>query len=157
MRQLTTGVRPHVTITRSVFLISILASAACAGKRTDPAHLPSEPTAAVREFLDAVKANDLKRMGTLWGSNRGPASTWMKGDELQKRLTVMRSVLVHDSVAIETGSAPGGAPEERVVRVRLTRKGCTPVVPFTARQYRGRWLVSSIDLQAAGNPARSCP
>ena len=146
-----------MTITRSAFLISILASVACAGKQTDPGHLPSEPTAAVREFLDAVKANDLTIMGSLWGSDRGPASTWMKSDELQKRLMVMRSVLIHDSVAIEPGSVPGSAPEERVIRVRLTRGRCTPVVPFTTRQYRGRWLVSSIDLQAAGNPARSCP
>jgi hypothetical protein len=80
----------------------------------------------------------------------------MKNDELQKRLTVMRSVLVHDSFAIEPGTRPGSDSDERVIRVRLTRGNCTPVVPFTARQYRGRWIVSAIDLEAAGNPARSC-
>ena len=146
-----------MTTTRSILLISILACAACAGKRTDAGNLPSDPAAAVREFLTAVKANDLTAMGDVWGSSRGPANTWMKNDELQKRLTVMRAVLVHDSFAIDPGTFPGNASEERVVRVRLTRGNCTPVVPFTAREYRGRWIVSAIDLEAAGNPARPCP
>ena len=144
-------------LTRSILLISILASAACAGKRADSAHLPPDPAAAVQDFLAAVKANDLEAMGSLWGSDRGPANEWMKPDELQKRLTVIRSMLVHDGAAIEPGTRPGSSPAERVVRVRLRRGRCTPVVPFTTRQYQSRWMVAAIDLDAAGNPARRCP
>jgi len=99
-------------LTRSILLISILASAACAGKRADSAHLPPDPAAAVQDFLAAVKANDLEAMGSLWGSDRGPANEWMKPDELQKRLTVIRSMLVHDGAAIEPGTRPGSSPAE---------------------------------------------
>jgi len=146
-----------VTITRSVFLICILATAACGGKRANLADLATDPTGAVSAFLDAVKANDLVAMGDLWGSDRGPANGWMNADERQKRLAVMRSVLVHDRYAVQPGVRPGTTAQERVVRVQLTRGRCTPVVPFTAREYRGRWIVSAIDLEAAGNPARRCP
>ena len=45
---------------------------------------------------------------------------------------------------------------QRIVRVRLTRKGCQPVVPFTTVQWKKGWLVKNIDLSAAGNPARAC-
>jgi hypothetical protein len=156
-RQLTAAVRDHVTITRSILLISILATMACAGKQVHVARLPEDPSAAVSAFLDAVKAKDLVAMGDLWGSDRGPANTWMNADELQKRLVVIHTVLAHDSYAVQPGEHPGGSEQERVVRVQLTRGRCTPVVPFTTRQYRGRWIVGAIDLDAAGNPARQCP
>jgi hypothetical protein len=144
-------------LTRSILLVSILASTACAGKRGGSAHLAADPQGAVREFMAAVKANDLVAMGSLWGSDKGPANDWMKNDELQKRLTVIRTVLVHDSLTIEPGTLPGNSEAERVVRVRLMRGRCTPVVPFTTRHYQTRWLVAAIDLDAAGNPVRPCP
>lgn len=146
-----------MTITRSVLLISILASTACGGKRVDLATLPPDPTAAVSGFLDAVKANDLARMGALWGSDRGPANDWMDPEERHMRLTVIQRTLVHDRYALQAGLAPGRTARERVVRVQLTRGRCTPVVPFTVLELRGRWIVSAIDLDAAGNPARQCP
>lgn len=146
-----------MTITRSILLISILASSACGGKQSHSATLAEDPPAAVTAFLGAVKANDLVAMGNLWGSDRGPANGWMNADERQKRLTVMQRVLVHDRFVIQPGLQPGSSAQERVVRVQITRGRCTPVVPFTVREYRGRWIVSAIDLDAAGNPARRCP
>jgi hypothetical protein len=146
-----------VTITRSLVLLSILASTACTGKRADPAALPADPAGAVAAFLDAVKARDLAAMGGVWGSDRGPARDWMNADDLHKRLTVMHSILVHDRYAIQPGTLPGREAQERVVRVQIVRGRCMPVVPFTTREYRGRWIVSDIDLAAAGNPARACP
>lgn len=157
MRQLIAAVRHNVTITRSILLISILASTACGGKRANPASLPQDPTGAVSAFLDAVKAKDLDAMGSLWGSDRGPARVWMNADDLHKRLTVMQTILVHERYALQAGPLPGRSAQERVVRVQLTRGRCTPVVPFTTREYQGRWIVSDIDLAAAGNPARRCP
>lgn len=146
-----------MTIPRVLFPILILATSACGGKRVDPAGLPTEPEAAVREFMAGVRANDLVVMGGVWGSNKGPASAWMPADELQKRLTVIRSYLTHATWDLEPGGAlPGHSSSERIVRVRLNRDGCAPVVPFTTLQYRGRWIVSAIDLDAAGNPARPC-
>lgn len=140
---------------RGALIALVLASAGCGGGHAGPA--PAEPEAAVRSFLAGVAANSLAAMGEVWGSERGPAVNWMNREELDRRLTVMRIVLEHERYELVPGNQPVGQPAgERVVRVRLYRKGCTPVVPFTTLRYRSGWLVKSIDLEAAGNPARRC-
>jgi len=139
-----------------VALCLILAAAACSGKPpvTPP---PADPSVTVTQFLAAVQAKDYARMGELWGSAKnGPAVRYMKADELEKRLIVMQSYLAHERYAMEPTSLPGVSADQRVVRVRLMRRGCTPVVPFTVVRYREGWLVYEVDLQAAGNPAKPC-
>ncbi|MDP2481812.1 MAG: hypothetical protein Q8W45_00895 [Candidatus Palauibacterales bacterium] len=147
-----------MTNSRLALLAFILASFGCAGKSSPSTPLPSGPTAAVEQFLAAVKANDLRTMGELWGSDKGPANNWMDQDYREKALTVMRMTLVHDSYAIDpAGTLPGGSERERVVRVQLRRNNCRPTVPFTTLHYQDGWLVTNIDLEAAGNPRRPCP
>jgi hypothetical protein len=139
----------------SGLVLAVLALAACGRSSTVP--LPASPEAAVRGFLDAVNANSLPRMSELWGSARGPARGYMKRDELDQRLTIIRSYLRYEKFEIlESQGMPSGSGNERTVRVRLQRNGCTPVVPFTVAPYQGGWLVSNIDLAQAGNPARHC-
>jgi hypothetical protein len=113
----------------------------------------------VRSFLNAVKANSLSAMGETWGSGRGPAVGYMDRAELEQRLTVIRTFLEHEKFEIleSQASVVPGSEQKRVVQVRLTRKGCQPVVPFTVIPYGGGWLVTDIDLSAAGNPQRPCP
>lgn len=109
--------------------------------------------------MNAVRANSLRTMGELWGSSRGPASTYMRADELEQRLVVIRTFLEHEQFELlepQVGALRGDG-REQVIQVRLTRKGCTPVVPVTLVPYRRGWLISSVDLAAAGNPARRCP
>ena len=137
------------------FVLAMLVLAACGRTSTVPP--PSSPEAAVRGFLDAISANSLTRMGELWGSSRGPARGYMKRAELEERLTIIRTYLQHDKYEILASQGlPPAVAGERTVRVRLERKGCTPVVPFTLVPYAGGWLVSNIDLAQAGNPARRC-
>lgn len=136
-------------------VLATLASAAC-GSRQYPA--PLSPESAVTGFLNAVKAQNLNQMGRLWGSKKGPAVSYMDRTTLEQRLTVMRIYLEHDSFAIVPPNQsdlalPAG---ERLVRVRLNRRGCASTVPFTLVRYNGGWLVSNIDLAAAGNPAVGC-
>ena len=132
-----------------------LLGAGCSGS-TGGEPAPADPTIAVEHFLAAVKANDLERLGHLWGTSKGPAAGRMPRDRLEKSLTVIRIYLQHESYAMEPGSSPADSPNERVVRVRITRNGCTPTVPFTVVRWRSGWLVRAIDLEAAGNPALRC-
>lgn len=107
--------------------------------------------------MNAVKAQSLAGMGSLWGSNRGPANSYMAREELEQRLTVIRTYLAHEQYELLEPQADAmPAADRRVVQVRLTRNGCTPVVPFTMVRYGTGWLVAEIDLAAAGNPQRRC-
>ena len=77
---------------------------------------------------------------------------------MERRLTVMRIYLENEEYEILAPGAQMGLDEkQRVVRVQLTRRGCRPVVPFTLTRFGNGWLVSNVDLAAAGNPARACP
>src|ERR1043166_8424443 len=71
----------------AVMLVLICVAAACGGSRRRLAGVsPQTPNDALSQFMDAVKANDLTRMGNLWGSQKGPASTYMNGCREGQRL-----------------------------------------------------------------------
>src|SRR5438445_10078989 len=58
------SVRPRLTV------LVALGCLACGG--ADPGKLaPQSPQETLAQFMSAVKANDLERMRTLWGSERG--------------------------------------------------------------------------------------
>lgn len=147
----------RLRVTRGVTAAMLLAACGGGGGSMGPA--PVSPEAAVRSFLNGVKANNLSVMAETWGSNRGPAISYMDRAELEQRLTVIRAFLEHEKFEIlssQAGTVPG-SEQKRVLQVRLTRMGCQPVVPFTVIPYGGGWLVTDIDLSAAGNPQRPCP
>jgi len=147
-----------VTASRPILLTFILATFGCGGKSVPPGTLPADPVAVVEQFLAAVKANDLEAMGNLWGSSRGPANNWMAADTREKALTVIRATLAFEGYAVDpAGTRLGDSSRERIVRVQLRRNNCQPTVPFTALRVGDGWLVSDIDLAAAGNPRRPCP
>jgi hypothetical protein len=82
----------------------------------------------------------------------------MEADLREKSLTVIRATLVFEAYAIDpAGTRMGNSGQERVVRVQLRRNNCQPTVPFTTLRVGDGWLVSDIDLAAAGNPRRPCP
>jgi len=131
--------------------------AGCGGHARGAETAPTDPEAAVRAFLNAVRANSLSGLRELWGTERGPAVRFMGAREAEQRLTVMRTYLEHERFEFAQPNAVDPANStQRIVRVRLVRKGCQPVVPFTVVPWHNGWLVKSVDLAAAGNPSRPC-
>jgi hypothetical protein len=121
---------------------------------------PTAPDATVVAFLSAVRDNDLQDMAGLWGTSRGLAADQMDSKALEQRLTVTRIYLEHEEYAIverpTDAVARAANDDEQIIWVRLTRRGCTPVVPFTLVRFGNQWLIRNIDLEAAGNPERRC-
>lgn len=136
--------------------VALIVLMGCGGRSVStPA--PADPEQAVEAFMGAVKANDLRRMAELWGDQRGPALTYMKEEQLEPRLEIMRRYLQHERfVFVTENTGLGLSAQRQTLRVRLFRRGCEPVVPFTLIAYREGWLISNIDLGAAGNPRRRC-
>jgi hypothetical protein len=145
--------------TSIVATLSVLTGfAACGGGGAGTVPPPVSPEAVVQEFLNAVRAGSLATMSGLWGNERGPAAGNMARDEVERRLTVIRIYLEHERFEIlPPDPSAVGVGGRRQVRVRITRRGCQPVVPFTVTRWRDGWLVADIDLAAAGNPQRACP
>lgn len=131
---------------------------ACGGAPPAPPP-PQSPARTLADFLAAVQANDLARMGHLWGSERGHASTWMKQDELKQRLTVIQKYLDHVGYRVLEGPTPVPGNERlQRFRVELQRaNACTVAFPVDlVRTGGGGWLVNAIDLASLPNPARAC-
>jgi hypothetical protein len=130
---------------------------ACGGGSRTPA--PQSLAETLAQFMSAVKANNLERMGQLWGSERGPAAEYMNAEYLRKSVTVFQIYLNHTAYRVVDGPLPvPGKDKLRTFHVELQRpSGCSVVVPIDlVRANSGTWLVNDIHLEAAGNPAAGC-
>lgn len=133
-------------------------SAACGGRAKPAVPVPQSMNESVAQFLAAVKANDQKRMGALWGTERGPAATSMNADVLRQRLTVIQKYLDHTGYRIVEGPLlVPGRDDLRTYRVELQRSNCNQVLPIDVVHTRsGGWLVYDVHLESAGSPAGRC-
>jgi len=143
-----------------VLPVLLAAFAACsrgAGPGTTPA--PQSMNETVAQFLAAVKANDLRRMGELWGTERGPAAQSMNARELTQRVTVIQKYLAHSGYRIVEGPLlVAGRDELRTYRVELQRANCNQVQPIDVIRTRaGGWLVYDVHLEAAAPTERCQP
>jgi hypothetical protein len=110
------------------------------------------PTArdAATQFMNAVKAQDLMAMGSVWGTDRGPARETLERSDLDSRLVVLQTCYDHDRFQIldDASSADGG----RRVRVQITRGNVTKVPEFKVVQGpSSRWYVSDTDFPTVQN------
>jgi hypothetical protein len=142
-----------------VQLVLLAALTACSKGAAPGKPIPQSMSESVSQFLAAVKANDLKRMGELWGTERGPASQSMNPDVLRQRLTVIQKYLDHTGYRIIEGPMlVPGRDELRTYRIELQRTSCTQALPVDIiRTKSGGWLVYDVHLEAAGSPAGRCP
>jgi hypothetical protein len=111
---------------------------------------------AVTEFLQAVNDSNVSKMAALWGTTAGPASRTKQPPDWERRVAVMQAYLRHDDSRI-AADTPESIPTRHIVQAELRRSACTWMVPFVAIQLAdGGWIVNSVDIATAGNPARPC-
>jgi hypothetical protein len=95
-------------------------------------------------------------MASLWGTANGPASKTRQPPDWERRIAIMQAYLRNDSFRV-TSDVPESDPNRRAQQVEIKRQACTWSVPFVSVKSRdGSWLVTQVDLTAAGNPARPC-
>lgn len=143
---------------RRLALFLVLAGFGCGG-RPAQTPVPQSMNESLSQFLAAVKANDLGKMGDLWGTDRGPASRRMPGAELRQRLTVIQRYLAHGGYRVIEGPlAVPGRSELRTYRVELQRaSGCRQAGSIDVIRTRdGGWIVYDVHLESFGNPVASC-
>lgn len=140
-------------------LLLLAGGSACGGNPGPETPIPQSMNESIVQFLAAVKANDHKRMGELWGTERGPAARSMNGDVLRQRVTVIQKYLDHSGYRIIEGPLlVAGRDDLRTFRVELQRSNCNQVMPIdVVRTRSGGWLVYDVHLESAGSPAGRCP
>ena len=142
----------------AIALLLFAGSSACGSHPGAGTPVPQSVNESVSQFLAAVKGNDLKRMGQLWGTEHGPAAGSMNADKLQQRLTVIQKYLDHTGYRIIEGPLlVAGHDDRRTYRVELQRTSCNQVLPIdVVRTRSGGWLVYDVHLESAGSPGGRC-
>jgi hypothetical protein len=111
---------------------------------------------AVERFMQAVADSNLTQMANLWGTSAGPAARTGQPPDYDRRIAVMHAYLRNESHRI-VSDTPDGGDSRHALQVEIRRQLCSWVVPFTAVRLGDRsWIVSQVDLTAAGNPGRPC-
>lgn len=143
-------------MTNQRWLGSVLLVAACGGGSAPQAQPANSASGAVQSFMQAVADSNLVKMASLWGTASGPASKTNQPPDWQRRIAIMQAYLRNDSFRI-TADVPEADESRRGLLVEIRRRSCTWTVPFTTVKIRdGSWIVTQLDLAAAGNPARPC-
>jgi hypothetical protein len=112
--------------------------------------------------MQAVADSNITRMGRYWGTGKGPASIVNQPSDHQQRLTVAQSYLRSSNFRITRMDPVPNSKDRMMVTVDLDRKDpsgttCVKEVPFAViNTGKYGWIVSSIDLNLAGAPARPC-
>jgi hypothetical protein len=144
-------------VTKHRWFGAALLLAACGGsggtQQTQPASSAAE---AVQSFMRAVADSNTNKMASLWGTASGPASRTRQPPDWERRIVIMQAYLRNDSFRI-VSDVPDPDENRRSQQVEIKRMTCTWTVPFVSIKARdGAWLVTQVDLTAAGNPARPC-
>ena len=106
--------------------------------------------------MQAVADSNVVKMANLWGTASGPSAKTNQPPDWQRRVAIMQAYLRNDSFRI-TSDVPETDENRRGLLVEIKRSSCNWTVPFTAIKTRdGSWIVTQVDLAAAGNPARPC-
>ena len=137
------------------FPAALLVLACGGGSKAAPTAPASSASGAVQNFMKAVADSNLATMANYWGTASGPAAETNQPPDWQKRVAIMQTYLKSDSYRI-TGDGPGTDLNHRDLQVELKRAVCTWSVPFVAVKSGQRWLVTQVDISAAGNPRRPC-
>jgi hypothetical protein len=139
-------------------LVAAVILAACGG---NSGSAPTAPVAssgqAMREFMKAAADSNLTRMSQLWGSSRGPAAETRYPENYERRLIVIQAYLRADSSKVVSDVGVTGDADHRKLVVAIYREGgCMKQIPAMLARIKGAWIVTEVELAAAGNPARPC-
>jgi hypothetical protein len=138
------------------WFLAALFIGACGGSGSPaPAQPVTSATTVVQNFMKAVADSNLATMGALWGTAAGPAAKTNLPADWRRRVAIMQAYLKNDSFRV-TADVPQADVNRRDLQVELKRQTCTWSVPFVAIKSGTGWLVTQVDLAAAGNPARPC-
>jgi hypothetical protein len=138
------------------FGAALLLAACGGGGGAEQAQPATSAAEAVQGFMRAVADSNIDKMASLWGTANGPASKTKQPPDWERRVVIMQAYLRNDSFRV-TSDVPDPDENRRAQQVEIKRQTCTWHVPFVSIKTRnGSWLVTQVDLTAAGNPARPC-
>ena len=137
-------------------LMTVLAlavsTAACVRQQVTPVSNVGS-SLVVEQFLRAANAKDLAAMSRLFGTKDGAVAGKWRKDEIEKRMFIISTELMHEDFAITAEQiVPGRGDDATKLTVKLRKEGRDYNVPFTLVRYRNEsWLVEQIGIDVITN------
>jgi len=128
---------------------------ACGGGGGSTVTPVASPDLAASAFMKAAADSNMSRMAELWGTSRGPASE-TRPQDFERKLVIIQAWIRGDSARIVSNTAIPGDDSRRRLVIALHRGTCVKQIPATMVRTGGGWIVQSVDVSYAGNPARPC-
>ena len=145
---------PRSAADRWVIGIAMLLTTGCASSggtaRDNVRYGAATSGQAVAGFLDAGNTRDYDRMGRLFGTKSGPAEAEFGIAEIEQRMIVISSLILHETYTMSEQNL-AGLGENRVryvVTLSGTRKGTVRVPVVTTVDAEARWFVEWLELQS---------
>jgi hypothetical protein len=143
----------------ALVLVSGLSTTACVKKEVVTTGSGSSatgvgPSLVVEQFMRAVNARDIARMGQLFGTKDGPISSRDSRDQVEQRMFALASILHHEDFEIQGEQiVPGRTTEATLLTVKLTKEQRGYQVPFTLVRYKSSsWLVEQVGIDVITAP-----
>ena len=126
-----------------LFLPIAIACASLPGPGADTG--AESPNAAIQQFLAAARAKNLHAMGSVWGTEKGPASKTIGTKELERRELIMIQCLPHEKATL--GASSESEAGRLRVPVELTATMRKANLAFTVvRGPHQRWYVENLEI-----------
>lgn len=113
--------------------------------------------AAVLQFLEGSRAQDLQAISSVWGDEEMPARDREEMQAWERRLLIMMCHLRHDESSIGTGQMAEGGRTVFPVTLRQGDKEATSMFTVARNRSSGRWFVADFDLRPLRDHCTAMP
>jgi len=142
---------------RTVALVMAFAALAAACVKQQQVVSPAGsvgPALLVEQFLRASNARDLNAMARLFGTREGPVAGKWPQDEIEKRMFVIATELMHEDFSVVGEQmVPGRGSDATRLMVRVKKASGEYNVPFTLVRYKeSNWLIEQIGIEVITSP-----
>lgn len=142
-------------MTRLALMAVLLSTCTPPAARNEMTGAPA-PRVAVDYFMNAIRAQDLQALGSIWGSEHGPARGQVQ--DFERRGLIMMCYLSHDRYRILTERPATDESGDVQFQVEVSRGQITRSSAFTVVQGPSeRWYLSNVELAPLADLCRNPP
>lgn len=147
--------RRLVTLVVLVMLVGCRSTSS--GRAPGTAEGETSGEAAVLQFLEGSRAQDLQAISSVWGDEEMPTRDRVQMQEWERRLLIMMCHLRHDESSIGPAQMAEGGRTVFPVTLRQGDKEAISMFTVARNRRSGRWFVADFDLRPLRDHCTSMP
>ena len=144
-------------VTLVVLVLLVGCRSTSSGRVPGTAEGSTSGEAAVLQFLEGSRAQDLQAISSVWGDEEMPTRDRVQMQEWERRLLIMMCHLRHDESSIGPAQMAEGGRTVFPVTLRQGEKEAISMFTVARNRRSGRWFVADFDLRPLRDHCTSMP